>query len=733
MARFKELNPHNYSPALISSIERLNERQRQVVCLDGGMAAVVGNPGSGKTGTMVALVARLVADGHDPARILAMTFTKNAAAEMNQRLKAMGVRGARIGTIHSVSLEIARTECQEAQQCDVDVKNKMTMELKRVLSDFQRKKQISRQGVDREMVGKFISACKSRGCAWVEGNTFGTNAMLTYAMQKEAMEHAQGCGVSPSQLASIYIEMEHRRAAKGLMDFDDMQLWSWLALISSDSARNNWRSRWDTVLMDEQQDSNPLQWDIGRILVGLDSCVLSLTGEKKGEHSRYIEVERAQCVEPLPIEYQKNLYVFGDLAQSIYRFRHAVPELLLEFSQRGDVDIIPLPLNYRSAPGICHAATKLVEGKPWHLAGEIVPAGEVSSLPLDKTYPKVEQYPHPEAEATAAIDWAQELLAGDVDPNEICLMARMHVSLHLAEIECIRKRIPYRKLAGGSFFEDKAIATILAYVRVAAMQDTDGKAIRQIVNKPFRFIGAKYINKCESDARSDNVSLLDKLLQNAAHLSPPQRRGLEKLSELLVEMNSIASRAQQMALDNVEYENAKGPEDMIALMLRKTKYVEDLRREDGLGQEDTRIMMIKELRRIASLFKAPMEFLQYVDNLAAAVRAARKAGLKRGESSVKPALTLSTIHRVKGLEYGHVRILDVVPGRFPHAWNPDQDEELRLFYVGITRAKKECVVSHTASRQQSVDDEDDWAFRRGISHDAGNLYPLTEALNRHRI
>lgn len=134
---------------------------------------------------------------------------------------------------------------------------------------------------------------------------------------------------------------------------------------------------------------------------------------------------------------------------------------------------------------------------------------------------------------------------------------------------------------------------------------------------------------------------------------------------------------------------------MIATMLDKTDYIEELRKEDGLGEENTRVAMIGELQRIAELFRSPVRFLEYVDQLAAAVAAARSSGLKQKDADRSvPSLTLSTIHRFKGLEKENVWVLDLVEGRFPHRRNPDQDEELRLLYVAVTRAKRNCILSY---------------------------------------
>ncbi|GAG35974.1 unnamed protein product, partial [marine sediment metagenome] len=239
-----------------------------------------------------------------------------------------------------------------------------------------------------------------------------------------------------------------------------------------------------------------------------------------------------------------------------------------------DVETLTLPLNYRSAPGICAVSSAIVQGKPWALAGEIVPAGPLKELSIENTKPQIIAYPNPELEAEAAILWAQELIYADpaVDPNEICIMARLHSSLHLAEIECIRKRIPYRKLAGGSFFEDKAIATLLAYMKVACLLDEDGRAFRKIINIPFRYIGAKFISDCAMEAQTNEISLLDSMLALQYDLNHPQRQALAGLVTLIKALNQMAT-------------TEGSPSKMLTKVVNDTDYIEDLRRNDGLGQE----------------------------------------------------------------------------------------------------------------------------------------------------
>lgn len=697
---------------LQAAMQQMNEAQQRVCRLRGGLAAVIGVPGSGKTRSLVNLNACLVAEGLDPSRILAMTFTRNAATEMNERLQGMGIHGARIGTIHSVCLQIIRAEAPYLlESCSLDERNRMAVELKKLLSDMRRARRLPRTRMDKEAIAKFISACKARGGAVVHGDPFGLNAPLMDGMYDEADVWSPPSGLVTDKLTQIYVELEKRRQSRGLYSFDDMLLWAWMTLVSSPDARQRWRLKYDLIIVDECQDSNPVQWDITRLIVGMPSCILRGKAPKESAHSGYIQVRQRFLPKPVPPAQWGSLYVFGDPSQSVYKFRSAVPELFVEFTEREDVDILPLPYNYRSTPGICHAATELVVHKKWHLGGIMLAAGPLSGAGLCETLPSIEGYDYPEEESAAAVRWAMTRAQGHPDGLRSCaVLSRTAVALHLCEVECIRARIPYRKMAAGSFFDSKEVRDVLAYLKVACGKDGDGKELRRIINVPFRYIGRPFIDSCDAQAQCDKTSILDAMLANLDELSPRQAQTVEDFAELLQELNQQAvdaERAHQEKKDDptipkdAEPEEVsaryRGPAAMIATMLDSTGYVDALRSEEGLGEEDSRLACISELQRMAELFQSPIEFLDYVDGLAQAVRNAARQ-LKVRDTDTKPCLTLSTIHRAKGLEWEHVRVVDLVEGRFPHKAAQDVDEELRLLFVAITRAKSECIVSHPCGR-----------------------------------
>lgn len=649
-----------YSSALAAAFAELNEEQLAVVNFSTGMACVVGVPGSGKTKSLVARIARLAADGLDPQYILAMTFTRAAASEMSTRLEALGIHGARVGTIHSVSRQIAATDTGLLHG-RIDEHEKLTIELKKLLSEQRRKGAIPEFGVDFEGVKRYIEACKATGICYIDGDPFGLNMLSEQFLRNRAEFWQRLAGVKRDRLVNIYIELERRRASLSLYDFDDMQLWAWMKLVSDAETCRRWRERWSLVIVDEAQDSTPIQWDTARLLTGLESCVDGITN----------------CsFAPVRDSVAHNLMVGGDSSQSIYIWRSADPTLFVQYAKDADVHLLLLPRNYRSNQTVCSVATGLVKGREWHLGGDIVSARDPNAFPPAIT---IKSFRSVEEEAEAVIERCLEL-AQDGGLRSCTVLSRLRVGLDLMEISCIRRRIKYIKMSSGSFFSSREVRDILAYLRVAACLDPDGRWLRHIINKPFRYIGTAFITKAATWAQASGLSLMDGLEQLSDELNYKQRHSLKLFYDLLRTLNQIAVAAEKLETDRQARAKAvqdglldplspgvamgastdddderlvqdsalgmDGPDDMIGLVLRKTNYLEELRREEGLlGMDESRIAALAALQRMASFFPTVAQFLTYVDAVTVAVEQAAKSGLRLKEESREDALVLSTIHR----------------------------------------------------------------------------------------
>jgi len=435
----------------------------------------------------------------------------------------------------------------------------------------------------------------------------------------------------------------------------------------------------DGLVVHNCQDSNPVQWDIAALIAGwppLDLGAMAAPAER--------------C----------NLMVAGDVSQSIFGFQNGTPALTSEFVKVPGVSVYPLPVNYRSVPGICEASYQIVKDRPWHLVGPIRAVRESTGQAV-----RVVPCASGAEEAALAVKECREYAEGNGwDFSKCAILARLSVDLYQVELECIRQRITYLKRAAGSFVESKEVTDILAYLRVACGCDPEGRWLRHIINTPFRFISKKTITAAEEIGRERGISLLDQMLEDRSALNRPQRMAMLDLQRLLVRLNKAAAAAEGALLlgpppaEGVEVPQPDGPEDLIADILLTTDYVEELRRHEGLSSMDeSRQAVIGALQRIAREFKSVMQFIAYVDGLSVALKQAKHTGLRAKDGEQSNALVLSTIHRAKGLEWGHVNLVGISDGTFPSSRTDDPDEELRLLFVAVSRAADSCTASYIQS------------------------------------
>lgn len=663
----------------VESITRLGEQPTYDMSVEDRSSFVANSLYAHNTTCIVNRIGRLVSEGVDPNRIMAMTFTRKAAAEMNIRLSKWGISGCRVGTIHSVCMQIAAAETK-LMHCSVDKNDRMQWELKNILGAMRRNRSIPNRGVDFEYVRRFISSCKASGICYIDTDPFYLNTRGEQCILVNAKRWAAAAGLPPVKLLDIYRSYEIRRTFKGLMSFDDMLLWAWMSLISDEEARYKWRARWHVVIVDEAQDSNPVQWDVSRLLVGLDSCIPNIE-----------ELKTA----PKEDAYSHNLMTVGDSSQAIFGFRDAEPSIFVDFTTNKRSTQIVLPINYRSNQTICAAGFSLVQGQQWHLGGAMESA--MGDKPKDAL--SLTEYDNTVTEVSTIMDEIQEI-AQDSGYKSCAVLSRLRVSLDFFELECIRRRIKYIKVPHGSFLESKEVKDILGYVRVAACLDPTGEYLRHIVNRPFRYFSRAFIDDCAHQAQLENRSLLDVMDACKGNLNRPQRMELNKLSDLIMKLNKMAVSMQNRA-EKKEEGNSKAkiytPADMVTATLKDTDYLESIRLEDGLiGIDESKKAMLVEINRMAGQFKTAYDFLTYVDALIVAIKRASKTGLRvKDETKEEDYLTLSTIHSAKGLEWPNVFIVDVVQGRFPCSMADDFDEELRLMYVALTRAMHRCKVSYS--------------------------------------
>lgn len=668
----------NPMPDLFTNLlDSLNPEQLSVVEHSGpGPVVVAGVPGSGKTRTLTARIAWVVANGTPAEQVLAMTFTRAAAGEITERLQAVGIK-CRVGTIHSVALELLQTYRGDlVHPLEVDASDRMRWQMKRLLGDLRKQNQKWVNDIDPEELQRYIQHAKLAGRTYVKGNPFGFNAVADAELREwTSGYHSENpIGCDGPRCVHLFCELEDRRASAGLYNFDDMVNWAYQLLLSDQNIRQMLRQRYTHVIVDEMQDSNVVQWGISAMAAGSD------TENPVGA---------------------VNLMSGGDPSQSIYRFQGAHPEILASLCEHPQTRVYRLPTNYRSVPEVCRVAYSLVSAKRWHIAGEIKP---VRAAVDGGAAVQIVSYSDPAAEASDAVRRCMEYAqAHGGNYRDCAILSRIGVGLNDVELECIRQRIPYIKRASGSFADSTEVKDLLAYLRVACLCDTDGKWQRHIVNRPFRYIGKDALAAAEVLAESRGKAFLD-ALSILPDLKPYQRRSIDELYDLLRDLNKDAKAAEAhaatLAAGNLpspldeETNDAPTVGEMIGEVLRRTKYVESLRREEGLAyRAESREATIGALQRIARYFSSPTQLIAYIDALSVAMQQSKRQRIRQEDSSGVNALVISTIHQAKALEWDHVHIVDVTEGHLPHTFG-DIEEELRLLYVAITRAKTTCMVSY---------------------------------------
>lgn len=607
--------------------EGLDDEQERAAAHGLGPSAVTAAAGAGKTRVVVARVARLVAAGVPPARILAFTFTRHAAREMNVRLSQWGVTDCRIGTIHSVAYEIIRSDgVKWGGEFAVDEGGKLHVLLKKLVQQ-----ELRIEDIDVELVESFISLCKARGlCAHPNVGKRDTDRIVAFAEE-----------IAPTQRmaklwAEIYFLYEARRVAERLIGFDDMLLLAVELLESDELARAKWTARYEHVLMDEAHDSSLVQWRLSEILA-----------ERTG-----------------------NLMIVFDENQSLYSWRGAVPRLVIEFVQREGVTLYPLSTNYRSLEGIVERSSRIVLGQPWNLKSEFRAARKGNGVdPVE-----VVAFDSPEEQAEHFVEQMKCEYNERGRWSDFAVLSRVTKEFGNIEAALLRAAVPYRVLGAGSFWDRREVKSLLGYLEVASLRDPDGTMLLRILNAPFRYLGRAFVAALQAEAASRKCHLVDALLT----VQMRQRRQMQSAGEVYYILQDINRRIAKN----------ERPAEILRHLINRTRYVAWLRRDEGSdpsGTEGSRADIIEEVIRAADSFATAGAFLDHVEKLREEMRKARR----RGDGG--DLVTLATIHAYKGLEAHTVFAATMNEGVMPHWRSTDADEERRIAYVLVTRARDRLV------------------------------------------
>ncbi|HEX5994519.1 MAG TPA: DNA helicase PcrA [Jiangellales bacterium] len=636
-----------------SILEGLNPPQREAVTHAGSPLLIVAGAGSGKTRVLTRRIAYLLAerDVH-PGSILAITFTNKAAGEMKERVAALVGRRANImwvSTFHSACVRILRKEAKRfgftssfSIYDQADSQRLMTLVCRELDLDPRRyqPRQFSHQ----------VSNFK--------------NELIDYETAfARAENHHQ------KMVAEAYELYQKRLTEANAMDFDDLIMMTVHLLQAFPDAAEHYRRRFRHVLVDEYQDTNHAQYILVRELVGTKPK-RTVDGDVVGSADPAVE----------PAE----LCVVGDADQSIYAFRGATIRNILQFEKDyPDARVVLLEQNYRSTQTILAAANAVISKNPERKPKRLwTDAGDGSPI-----VGYVADNEHAEAQFVAEqIDQLSD--DGEAKPGEVAVFYRTNAQSRVLEEVFIRFGLPYRVVGGVRFYERREVRDALAYLRTLANPD-DTVSLRRILNTPRRGIGDRAESAVEALAQREGVTFWQALRRaaDAPGIVARSLRSIEVFVTLIDELRALVA-------DGI------GPAGILEAVLDRTGYLDELSGSDD-PQDETRIDNLRELIAVAGEFEASdgdgtlTGFLERVSLVADADE------IPEGEDH-GGMVTLMTLHTAKGLEFPVVFLTGMEDGVFPHQrslYEPRElEEERRLAYVGITRARQRLYLTRALVR-----------------------------------
>ncbi len=625
------------------NLNSLNEAQQAPTLHKDGPLIVIAGAGSGKTRVLTYRIAYLMSQGIDPFSILALTFTNKAAREMKSRIgDLVGESEAKnlwMGTFHSVFARILRTEADKLGfPSNFTIYD--TQDSDRLISSIIKEKGLDKDIYKFKQIRSRISAFK--------------NSLITVKayFNDSDLQESDSMSKRP-EMGSIYREYVDRCFKAGAMDFDDLLLRTNELLNRHPDVLAKYQDRFRYILVDEYQDTN---------------------------HSQYL------IVRALSDRYQ-NICVVGDDAQSIYAFRGANINNILNFQKDySDVSLYRLEQNYRSTKTIVNAANSIISYNKNKIDKVVWTSNDKGDLVRINRLTTDSEEGRYVASSIFAFKMEEQRKNDD-----FAILYRTNAQSRAME-DALRKRdIPYRIYGGLSFYQRKEIKDILAYLRLV-VNPNDEESLKRIINYPPRGIGQTTVDKLVVASKNHNLPLFE-TLDRARELGVPINSGtLEKL----MNFSTLIKRFQ---IENESF-NAFEITDLIT---KKVGIVQELKK-DATPEGIARIENIEELLNgIRDFTEGQLEIVDSSGNLAEFLQdVALATDLDKDEDPNIDRVALMTIHLAKGLEFPYVFIVGLEEDLFPSAMSlntrSELEEERRLFYVAMTRAKERAFLSYTLSR-----------------------------------
>ncbi|MFJ9045432.1 DNA helicase PcrA [Streptomyces sp. NPDC102347] len=634
-------------------LEGLNDNQRAAVVHSGSPLLIVAGAGSGKTRVLTHRIAHLLAErGVHPGQILAITFTNKAAGEMKERVEQLvGPRANAmwVMTFHSACVRILRRESKKLGfTSSFSIYD--AADSKRLMALVCRDLDLDPKRFPPKSFSAKISNLKNE---LIDDEDFAAQA--TDGFEKT--------------LAQAYALYQSRLREANALDFDDLIMTTVNLLRAFPDVAEHYRRRFRHVLVDEYQDTNHAQYALVRELVG-------------GASEHPVDVPPEAEVPPA------ELCVVGDADQSIYAFRGATIRNILQFEEDyPDATTILLEQNYRSTQTILSAANAVIERnesrRPKNLWTKAGSGALITGYVADTE--------HDEAQFVAdEIDRLTD--AGEAKAGDVAVFYRTNAQSRVFEEIFIRVGLPYKVVGGVRFYERKEVRDVLAYLRVLANPE-DSVPLRRILNVPKRGIGDRAEAMIDALSQREKISFPQALrrVDEAYGMAARSVNAVKRFNTLMEDLRTVV-------------ESGAGPATVLEAILERTGYLAELQASTD-PQDETRIENLQELAAVALEFeqeRAEGETGTLADFLEQVALVADSDQIPDEEEDGSGVITLMTLHTAKGLEFPVVFLTGMEDGVFPHmralGQTKELEEERRLAYVGITRARERLYLTRSTLR-----------------------------------
>lgn len=584
---------------------KLNDKQKEAVMHVDGPCLVLAGAGSGKTKVLTERIVNLINNGVSPYNILAITFTNKAAREMRERVYNSIEEEANkifIGTFHSLGLKIVRENASV-----IGYSNNVTIldrdDVNTLIKRFMKELNLDTEHYPVKSILNKISFAKNEGLSPEEFDKFA-KAPLDMAACK------------------VYKMYESALKRSNSVDFDDLLILPLRIFKKDKSVLEKYQEHFKYILVDEYQDTNMVQYDMCKLLA-----------------SKY-----------------RNLFVVGDMDQSIYSFRFANYMNVINFEKDNkDAKVIVLDENYRSTNNILNAANDVIKNNKerkeknlWSSKGD---GDKIKYIRCDNE----------QEEASTVVRLTKELLDKGEKPSEIAVLYRTNGQSRVFEEAFLKENIPFKIVGSYFFYNRKEIKDLISYMHLI-YNNNDDASLERVINVPRRGIGSKTIERLRSEASISDKSMFE-----------------------------VVSSGKELGFKNliIDLTNESKNTDLVGLVdviLDKTGIRKELEEKNDL-ESDIRLENLNEFKSIALAFqeKGIFSLEEFLENISL-------VSDKNEYKEVDDGINLMTLHSAKGLEFNDVFLVGMEEGIFPHNRSFESESELeeerRLCYVGITRAKE---------------------------------------------